>query len=71
MKVVFYVSKRNMCVYMGLDKAVFSFMNYVQIIAQIKFFDENLVGKFNVNYSQLIHATKWKFDYLAARKKQS
>ena len=65
MKVVFYVSKRNMCVYMGLDKAIFSFMKYVQII------DENLVGKFNVNYSQLIHATKWKFDYLAARKKQS
>ena len=65
MKVVFYVSKRNMCVYMGLDKAIFSFMKNVQII------DENLVGKFNVNYSQLIHATKWKFDYLAARKKQS
>ena len=50
---------------MRLDKAIFSFMKHVQII------DENLVGKFNVNFSQLIHATKWKFDYLAARKKQS
>ena len=61
----FYISKKNMCVHMGLDKSIFSYTNFEQIIGQItKFFNENLVAKFYVNYTQLIHTTKWKYDYI-------
>ena len=67
----FYVSKRNNCVHMGLDNSIFSYPNYANIIAQInKFFKENLDDKFVVNYPQLIHTAKWKFDYIVSRKKK-
>ena len=49
----------------------FSYLNYANIIEQInEFFDEHLAKKFNVNYPQLIHTAKWKFDYIVARKKK-
>ena len=61
----FYSSRRNMCLHMGLDKAIFSYSDFKQIIEQInKYFDEHLVGKFETNYPQLIHSAKWKFDYI-------
>ena len=67
----FYVSKRNNRVHMGLDNSIFSYPNYANIIAQInKFFNENLADKFVVNYPQLIHTAKWKFDYIVSRKKK-
>ena len=57
---------------MGLDKAVFAYPNFKQIIEQLEqFFDENLAGKFQTNYPQLIHFAKWKFDYIVARKKRN
>ena len=57
---------------MGLDKAVFPCPNFKQIIEQLeKFFDENLAGKFQTNYPQLIHSAKRKFDYIVARKKRN
>ena len=67
----FYVSKRNNCVHMGLDNSIFSYLNYAYIIAQInKYFKENLADKFVVNYPQLTHTAKWKFDYIVSRKKK-
>ena len=67
----FYVSKRNNCVHMGLDSSIFSYPNYANIIAQInKVFKENLADKFVVNYPQLIHTAKWKFDYIVSRKEK-
>ena len=70
--VAFYSSRRNVCVHVGLDKAVFAYPNFKQIIEQLeKFFDENLGGKFQTNYPQLIHSAKWKFDYIVARKKRN
>ena len=51
---------------MGLDSSIFSYPNYANIIAQIdKVFKENLL-----NYPQLIHTAKWKFDYIISRKKK-
>ena len=65
----FYSSRRNMCVHMGLDKAIFAYSNFKQIIEQRNnFFDDHLAGKFETNYLQLIHSAKWKFDYIFARK---
>ena len=59
-----------MCIYMGLDKAPFAYSNFDKIISELnKFFDEHLAEKFKTNYPQLIHSSKWKFDYIIARKK--
>ena len=68
----FYSSRRNMCVHMGLDKAIFAYSNFDKIINELNnFFDEHLAEKFKTNYPQLIHSSKWKFDYIIARKKFS
>ena len=47
-----------MCIHMGLDQCIFSYDNYVQIIAQINiFFSQNFGTKFIMNFPQLIHTT--------------
>ena len=68
----FYVSKRNMCVHMGLEKSIFSYSNYKKIIKEYnKFFEEHLSNKFIVTKPQLIHTAKWKFDYVISPKKKN
>ena len=68
----FYSSRRNMCVHVGLDKAIFAYSNFNKIINELNnLFDEHLAEKFKTNYPQLIHSSKWKFDYIIARKKFS
>ena len=67
----FYVSRRNNCVHMGLDNSIFSYQSHTNINAEIdQFFKENLADKFVVNYLQLIHTAKWKFDCIVSRKKK-
>ena len=61
-----------MCVRMGLDKAIFSYSNFQDIIKEINiFFDNHFAGKFVVNHAQLIYSAKWKFNYIIARKKRN
>ena len=61
-----------MCIDIGLDKGIFGYSNFQDIINEIKdFFDTHLPGKFVVNSPQLIHSAKWKFDYIIARKKRN
>ena len=67
----FYVSKRNMCVHMGLEKSIFSYSNYKKIIEEYnKFFEEHLSNKFIVTKPQLIHTAKWKFHYIISQEKK-
>ena len=67
----FYVSKRNMCVHMRLEKSFFSYSNYKAITEEYnKLFEEHLSNKFVVNNPQLIHTAKWKFDYTILRNKK-
>ena len=63
----FYISKRNMCIHMGLDQCIFSYDNYAQINI---FLFQNFGAKFIANFLQLIHATKWKYGYIICRKKE-
>ena len=66
----FYISKRNICVHMSLNKAIFSYSNYKAIIDEYKKNLENYLShNFIVNNSQLIHTAKWKFDYIVSNKK--
>ena len=59
----FRVSRRNMCVHMELENSIFSYSNYANMIVQInKSFEEKLADKFVLNYLQLIHTAKWKFE---------
>ena len=61
-----------MNVHMGLEKAIFAYSNFNQIVEQInKFFDDHLAGRFKTNYPQLIHSAQWKFDYIIARKRKN
>lgn len=41
----FYVSRRNMCVHMGLEKSTFSYSNYKAIIEEYnKFFEKHQIN---------------------------
>ena len=67
----FYISKRNIYIHVVLDRCIFSYDNYAKIIAQINiFFSQKFGAKFIVNFLQLIHTTKWKYDYIICRKKK-
>ena len=60
-KVKFYSNRRNYCIHMGLDKAIFAFSNFRELFKEVTLFlDEN--------FPRLIHSTKWKFDYIVATK---
>ena len=67
-----YVNKQNMCVHMGLEKSIYSYSNYKEIIEEYnEIFEEHLSNKFIVIKPQLIHTAKWKFDYIISRKKKN
>ena len=52
----FYVNKQNVCVHMGLEKSIYSYSNYKEIIEEYdKFFEEHLSNKFIVTKLQFIH----------------
>ena len=60
-EVKFYSNRRNYCIHMGLDKAIFAFSNFRELLKEVTLFlDEN--------FPRLIHSTKWKFDYIVATK---
>ena len=68
----FYSSTRNMNIHMGLEKAIFLYSNFNQIVELINnYFDKHLAGKFQTNYPTLVHSAKWKFDYIIARKSKN
>ena len=66
-----HFSRRNVYVHMGLDKAFFAYSNFnLKEFERINnFFDKYLAEKLETNYPKLIHSSKWKFDYIIARKK--
>ena len=69
-KAKLYANRRNSCIHMWLDQAIFAFLNFKQVITEIDvFLNEHLPNKFICNYPKLIHSTKWKFDYIVATKK--
>ena len=68
-EVKFYSNRRNYCIHMGLDKAIFAFSNFRELLKEVTLFlDENIPNKFTDNFPRLIHSTKWKFDYIVATK---
>ena len=57
---------------MRLEKVIFNYSNFMQIIEQINnFLDEHLAEKFGTNYPRLIPSAKWKFDFIIGRKKRN
>ena len=64
-----YSNRRNSCIHMGLDKAIFAYSNFQELLKEITLFlDENIPNKFTDNFPRLIHSTKWKFDNIVAIK---
>ena len=65
----FYSYQRNSCIHIGLDKAIFAYSNFQDLMKEINsFLNEHIPNKFSVNFPRLIHSTKWKFDYIALKK---
>ena len=67
----FYSNRRNMYIHMGLDKSLFFYENYKQVLQEVEsFLNEHLKNKFICLFPpKLIHSTKWKHDYIICRKK--
>ena len=55
---------------MGLDKSLFSYENYKQVLQEVEsFLNEHLKNEFICLFPpKLIHSTKWKYDYIICRK---
>ena len=65
----FYSNLRNYCIHMGLDKAIFAFSNFRELLKEVTLLlDENIPNKFTDNFPRLIYSTKWKFDYIVTTK---
>ena len=55
---------------MGLDNSIFGFTNFKKLLVEVDLFlKEHLPNKFVSNFPQLMHSTKWKYDYILASKK--
>lgn len=57
---------------MGLNKALFSYSNFKQLLEKIEsFINEHLPEKFIFDkFLKLIHSTKWIYDCIVCRKKR-
>ena len=61
----FYSNRRNLCIHMELDKAIFSYSNFKELLEEVKsFLDQHMPNKFTTNFPKLIYSTKWKDDYM-------
>ena len=69
----FYVSKRKQCIHMGIDRPLFAFANNDQIMDKLKNFKVHRfdLSKYKTVFPTLIHTTRWKFDYIIHRRKQT
>ena len=66
----FYSNRRNSCIHIGLDKAIFSYSHFKTLLEEVtSFLDEHIPNTFSSNFPKLIHSTKQKFDYILAIKK--
>ena len=68
----FYLNRRNFYIRMGLDRYLFSFENFRQLLLEIDcFLNDHLKNKFtSVFPPKLIKSTKWKYDYIISKKNE-
>ena len=66
-----YSNIRNVYIHMGLDRSLFSFENFRQLLQEIDcFLNEHLENKFtSVFPPKLINSTKWIQDYIISKNK--
>ena len=66
----FYSSRRNFYLHMRLDKSLFGYENFKKLLEEVDcFLNERLSNKFVCAFPpKLIHATKWKHDYIIYKK---
>ena len=67
----FYSNRRNFYIHMGLDKSLFSFVNYKILLQEIdNFLGDHLPNKFASVYPpKFIFSTRWKHGYIISKKK--
>ena len=58
---------------MGIDRPLFVFFNNDQIMGELKNFkvDNFDLSKYKTAFPTLIDATRWKYDYIIYRRKQT
>ena len=68
----FYINRRNKLIHVGMDKSIFDFNNYRLFLWDCEWFLQKLLPndiKFEFyRIPTLINCTKWKFDYICARR---
>ena len=73
LQVEFYVRKRKQYIHMGIDRPLFVFFNNDQIMDELKNFKVNNfdLSKYKTVFPTLIVTTRWKYDYIIYRRKQT
>ena len=65
----FYSTWRNSCIHMELDKTIFSYSNFKELLEEVQsFLDEHIPNKSTTNFPNLIPSKNWKYDYILATK---
>ena len=69
-RVKIYINRKNRLIHIGMDKVLFSYSNYRIFLWECEWFlKEHLPVKFQFfSIPNLISCTKWKFDYIIARR---
>ena len=68
----FYINRRNKLIHIGMDKAIFDYNNFRLYLWDCEWTIEKILGK-DIKFEffrvpTLINCTKWKFDYIIARR---
>ena len=68
----FFINRRNKLIHLGMDRAIFDNCNYRICLWGCEWFLKELLPK-NIEFEffripTLISCTKWKFDYIIARR---
>ena len=67
----YFINRRNMLLHVGLDKAIFAYNDFRTFLAEVdNYLKDNLQSRQFEVYSipQLTNYSKWKFDYIIAKK---
>ena len=68
-----YHSRRKKLVHLALEKSIEQYPDYLMFLKDIKsFFNKNFKNEFEFcRPIKIVHAIKWKFDYILFRKRNS
>ena len=70
-RVKVYINRKNKLIHIGMDQALFSFSNYTIFLWDCEWFMKEHLPQVKFEFfsiPNLISCTKWKFDYVIAKR---